>query len=337
MPNDYNETASDQDVTPASSSQDEASVKAGMCKASIYQDKPFTADFSEAVLQLQEALGLKLWVLIQNGGNHFGDLNSRICQGFNAQKNAIKKDEKVGLLVHSPGGSAGDAYKIARLFQRRTNEFYTIVPLYAKSAATLLSLGGKEIIMGSEAELGPLDVQMYDDDKEDYDSALNAVQSLERLNAYALSAFDQAMFLFLSRTGKKAEIVMPMAMQYATSMVKPLVEKIDTIELTKKSRELKVAEDYAIRLMRQNYNARDYERIADALVSKYSTHSFVIDRAEAGKGNSMGRPQSSASNALNLGLNVMLPNDIVEDLFARIATELWSVTAIGQIIEVDDE
>ena len=227
--------------------------------------------------------------------------------------------------------------KIARLFQRRTNEFYTIVPLYAKSAATLLSLGGKEIIMGSEAELGPLDVQMYDDDKEDYDSALNAVQSLERLNAYALSAFDQAMFLFLSRTGKKAETVMPLAMQYATSMVKPLVEKIDTIELTKKSRELKVAEDYAIRLMRQNYNSRDYERIADALVSKYSTHSFVIDRAEAGKGVAGGKAQISPYSGLSLGLNVMVPSDTIEDLFAKLAVELGTVTAMGQILEVENE
>ena len=73
-----------------------------------------------------------------------------------------------------------------RLFQRRTDEFYTVVPIYAKSAATLMVLGGKEIVMGMEAELGPLDVQLYDEDKDDFDSALNAVQSLERLNAYAL-------------------------------------------------------------------------------------------------------------------------------------------------------
>jgi hypothetical protein len=46
---------------------------------------------------------------------------------------------------------------------------------------------------------------------------------------------------------------------------------------------------------------------------------------------------SPASNTLNLGLNVMVPSDTVEDLFAKLATELGTITAIGQIIEVKNE
>ena len=79
----------------------------------------------------------------------------------------------------------------------------------------------------------PLDVQLYDEDKDDFDSALNAVQSLERLNAYALTAFDQAMQLFLSRINKKPDSLMTNALEYAAGIVRPLVEKIDTIDLTR--------------------------------------------------------------------------------------------------------
>ena len=55
---------------------------------------------------------------------------------------------------------------------------------------------------------------------------------------------------------------MPQALQYATSIVSPLVDKIDTIELTRKSRELRVAEEYAKRVMRAYYSPVEYTTIA---------------------------------------------------------------------------
>jgi hypothetical protein len=204
------------------------------------------------------------------------------------------------------------------------------VPLYAKSAATLLALAGKEILMGCEAELGPLDVQVYDPEKGDWDSALNAAQSLERLNAYALTAFDQAMLMFMSRTTRKPEAMMPMALNYATSVIRPLVEKIDTIELTRKSRELKVAEDYAVRLMRPNYLQQDYLRIARVLVERFSEHGFIIDRSEADM------DANGSAGSLNLGLHVTKPSDEIEAIFDKIASflERDSSTVIGRIEEV---
>jgi ClpP class serine protease len=81
-----------------------------------------------------------------------------LYKGFLERKDEILPKERVVLLLHSPGGHINWAYKIVRLFQKRTDEFFTIVPLYAKSAATLIAIGGKQIIMGSEGKLGPLDV-----------------------------------------------------------------------------------------------------------------------------------------------------------------------------------
>jgi hypothetical protein len=156
--------------------------------ASIYQDEEIAPDFAEIILELEKTLELKIWLLIQNGDDNWDEIKSEVYNGFRDHKTEISKNERTGLLLHSLGGDATAAYKIVRLFQRRTTAFMTIVPLYAKSAATLMALGGKEIVMGMDAELGPLDVQIYDEEKEEYDSALNAVQSLERLNAHALTA-----------------------------------------------------------------------------------------------------------------------------------------------------
>lgn len=289
-------------------------------------------DLATLVLELERQLERKIWLLVHSGEDERWDqISEEVYHGFRDKKNEILSNEKVGLLIHSPGGQASYAYQIARLFQRRTGDFLTIVPCYAKSAATLMAIGGSQIMMGSEAELGPLDVQVYDGDKEEWGSALNAVQSLERLNAYALSAFDQAMLLLASRTRKKSDSLMPLALKFATSIVKPLVEKIDTIDLTRKSRELKVAEDYAIRLMRGNYSRDDAARIASNLVARYSTHGFVIDSTEAGK------EGASSGNPINLGLNVTEAAGEIEALFTKLVPQLERTSIIGKVMEKGSE
>ena len=294
--------------------------------ASIYSDGPVPEDFRAGIEELEKLLEMKIWLLVQNSQDTWGDISEKIYEGFRDKKSEILNDDRCGLLIHSPGGNASSAYKIIRLFQRRTDEFYTLVPVYAKSAATLMAIGGKNIYMGMEAELGPLDVQLYDEDKDDYDSALNAVQSLERLNAYALTAFDQIMQLLLMRTNKKPDALLPNSLEYATGIVRPLVEKIDTIDLTRKSRELKVAQDYAERLMMANYTSRESVRISSSLVEKYSTHDFVIDRREAGQ------DRGASSRTGSLGLHVKEPPAGVEDLFSRLAPHLERLTMIGRLV-----
>ena len=68
----------------------------------------------------------------------------------------------IHLLIHSPGGHADPAYKAMKFFRKRFKTVVAIVPLYAKSAATLMCLGADKIFMGEFAELGPLDVQIND-------------------------------------------------------------------------------------------------------------------------------------------------------------------------------
>jgi len=186
------------------------------------------------------------------------------------------------LLIDSPGGEARTAYQAARLFNRRGG-FKALVPRYAKSAATLLALGAQEIYMGLDAELGPLDAQLRDSEREDVMSALDEVHSLERLNAAALEVFDQTMHLLLPRTGKRVDSLLPLSLEYTASILKPLIENIDAVHYTRMSRVLRVAEQYAIRLLSANhkYTDEDASRIAGRLVEKYSEHGFVIDTDEA--------------------------------------------------------
>jgi len=68
-----------------------------------------------------------------------------------------KKLKKLDLLIQSPGGILEAAYKFYRICKDYSEEFNVIVPLSAKSAATTICLGAKEIVMTSISELGPVD------------------------------------------------------------------------------------------------------------------------------------------------------------------------------------
>lgn len=66
------------------------------------------------------------------------------------------------LVVVSPGGDGTAAETMLELCRKYCpGKLRIIVPLYAKSAATLIALGGDEIVMGEISELGPIDAQVF--------------------------------------------------------------------------------------------------------------------------------------------------------------------------------
>ncbi len=66
--------------------------------------------------------------------------------------------KKVNLILSSFGGDPDTALKEAQILRDMFPEgFNIIIPQFAKSAATLISLGANKIIMGQFSELGPID------------------------------------------------------------------------------------------------------------------------------------------------------------------------------------
>lgn len=78
-------------------------------------------------------------------------------------------DQDIDFVVLSPGGSGEAGFRIGHTFQqwsrRKKISFRVIVPLYAKSAATILALGANQIVMGLQSEIGPIDPQIAKYDK----------------------------------------------------------------------------------------------------------------------------------------------------------------------------
>lgn len=74
---------------------------------------------------------------------------------------ACRRSKKAYLILQSGGGDGHAAEKIIQIYRNAFPDgFYVIVPQFAKSAATMVSLGSDRIVMGEASELGPIDPQI---------------------------------------------------------------------------------------------------------------------------------------------------------------------------------
>src|SRR6266850_2554356 len=69
-------------------------------------------------------------------------------------------DTPIDLIIHTPGGLVLAAGQIAQALRRHRAKVTVFVPHYAMSGGTLISLAADEIVMDSNAVLGPVDPQL---------------------------------------------------------------------------------------------------------------------------------------------------------------------------------
>src|SRR5487761_1687034 len=205
---------------------------------------------AECVRNLESELALPVWLLIQDAQledreeyakdsvHMIGDVLASAF--FAARHSSLSKGQKIALFIDSNGGLARSAYELAMLLRRHCGGFTAVIPRHAKSAATLLTLGADQIIMNDHAELGPLDVQVWDPDREELLSGLDEVKALEQLHAFAMQAFDKTMLQILRRTGKKVKSVLPVVAQFVTRLAEPMFDKVDVVRFNQMSRALKI-------------------------------------------------------------------------------------------------
>lgn len=85
-------------------------------------------------------------------------------QDMNAFMNAVHKLDRskgLDLILHTPGGDLAATESLINYLQSLFNDdIRVIVPQISMSAGTIISLSCKEIIMGAQSSLGPVDPQM---------------------------------------------------------------------------------------------------------------------------------------------------------------------------------
>jgi len=104
----------------------------------------------------------------------------------------------IDLILHTPGGLVLASEQIASALKRHKGKVTVFVPHYAMSGGTLVSLAADEIVMDSDAVLGPVDPQLGSS-QGGYYPAASILKALEQPNP---NRDDQ--FLILGDISKKA-------------------------------------------------------------------------------------------------------------------------------------
>jgi len=196
-----------------------------------------------------------------------------------------KECRKMDIVLHSSGGDINAAYQIIEILRNHCGDMTLVVPIYAKSAASLFILGSNKIIMGELAELGPLDTQVVEREKggRKYTSALNPFKTLEELQRFSLETFDVTVKLLLRRADLSIEEAIKHGMDFAARISTPLFAQLNTEKVGEYSRALAVGKEYGERLLRRYTKWQDVEereKILEKLVRSYPSHDYIIDYKE---------------------------------------------------------
>lgn len=88
------------------------------------------------------------------------DISDADMTGFMSAVNGLNCSNGLDLILHTPGGDPTAAESIVYYLRTKfNNDIRVIVPQLAMSAGTMIACAGKEIIMGNQSSLGPIDPQ----------------------------------------------------------------------------------------------------------------------------------------------------------------------------------
>jgi hypothetical protein len=176
------------------------------------------------------------------------------------------------------GGSADVAYRVMRLFQRRYSRVKVAVFGQCKSAGTIMAIGADELYMYETAELGPLDVQVYDGVKSSMNSGLDFNTALAIARSEVVDSFATAFQMMTSAKVSRMHAI-EAAGRIAQSVASALYSQVDPVTIGAMQRSIAVAMEYGTRLAKRP-NSISPEKLRK-LIAGYPAHSFCIDRDEA--------------------------------------------------------
>lgn len=195
----------------------------------------------------------------------------------------------IDLYLYSRGGDVSVPWRIASMIREFCDKFNILIPYKAHSAATLLSLGADNIIMGRKAELGPIDPTLVKTTAGE--GALPPQEvSVEDVNA------------FLSFIKERANINDQTAL---ARMVGVLVEQIGPLTLGSVDRQDSHIRLVARKLLTSHDRKMEEEKlqsIIETLTEKIFSHGHAIGRKEA----------------RDIGLPVYTADDKMEELLWRL-------------------
>ena len=192
----------------------------------------------------------------------------------------------IDLFLYSRGEDVSVPWRIASMIREFCEDFNVLVPYKAQSAATLLSLGADNVIMGKKAELGPIDPTLVKATIGEGALPQQDIISVEDVNS------------FLSFVKERANINDQSAL---AEVVGTLVNQISPLTLGNVNRQNSHIRLVARKLLTSRKEKMDEEKInsiIETLTEKIYSHGHGIGRKEA----------------KDIGLPIIIPDDKTENL-----------------------
>ncbi|MGI8897070.1 MAG: SDH family Clp fold serine proteinase [Pyrinomonadaceae bacterium] len=232
--------------------------------------------FEAVIKSLEKKRKSRIFCFVQNPDEHICHPSFGLMLSQRDKLKAAKIDT-LELLIQSGGGHPEIAFQIAKFLRRHCNRFNVIVPMMAKSAATLMCLAADTIYMGELAELGPLDIQIEDPVEKGARpfSPLNEFKSMEYLREHATEILDYFTFLLINKSGMSIKEALHESIPIVTGMMTPLYSRIDPSKIGEYRRSLAIGEEYGKRLLK--FRGSSNVLLARKLTWDYPTHDFAID------------------------------------------------------------
>ncbi len=191
------------------------------------------------------------------------------------------------LILYTVGGDIYSAVKIMRILQSKFKEIKVIIPNYAYSSGTIMSLGGDEIYMAVDATLGPLDKPLEHPTDGSEISSLDITQTLTNLASICISTAS-SIYTKLREDGSDMKLsktqAAKLSLNTATKIISPITNKIDPYSLQRGFREAKIGLYYAIDMLVSRMMKTDVSqaiKTSRSLVDNYPSHGYGIFREEA--------------------------------------------------------
>src|SRR5689334_22731403 len=138
-----------------------------------------TLDRLEIIRKIEKNSRSKIITLYDNVKNNSGMINEKSVENFQLAMNRIGNLDPVTIIINSKGGETYSGFRIAEILKNRQGPVNVIIPQEALSAATLIAISAKKIIMTDNAYVSPVEPQYFYNDL--LVSALDLMNSDDRV------------------------------------------------------------------------------------------------------------------------------------------------------------
>ncbi len=196
-----------------------------------------------------------------------------------------KKLPEIDVILQTPGGDINAAFFITKLLRQHAEKVNILIPIYAKSAGTLICLGADTLVMNELSELGPLDSQIHEKQVGDvgrHKSALNGFKALDQVQEHALSSLDTTAVILANKSGLKIYEALQLSIDFVAKTAGSLYNQIDPKVMGEYARALEVGFKYGIKVLveHRGWDLEKAKALVNHLVYAYPSHGFIIDHDE---------------------------------------------------------